>query len=149
MCRPIHIIISSQMKQCFYLSFACYLSLHISSLSISTSGTMEDMRRNQLSELGCIVEATGRTDVFESLLWLRNSFHPWNEFRLRNEAKLYKRMLSFLSSFLSLSFSLSFIYSQQCHVSCHQLVCMCGKRVCYIHEKTRRESRNYCGGLTR
>jgi len=69
-------------------------------------------------KLDCIIEARAapaRRFVFESLLWLRNLAHPWNEFRLRNEAKLHKQVLSlYLSIYLSIA--LSFIYPLRQHV---------------------------------
>lgn len=127
--RSFYIIISQSTNKITFFSLSLSLSsfyLYISSLSVFHECRNGGYATKPTFGIRLHRRSYGphRRFVFESLLRLRNSSHPWNEFRLWNEAKLYRRMLSFLLSSL-LFLSLSFIYSEQCHASCHLLLYVC------------------------
>lgn len=136
-----HFIAKHKWNNAFPFLPSIYLSIPLLS-PLSMSGTMEDMRRNQLSELGCIVEATGRTGASFSNPCCGLEIHPIRETNLgcgMKQSSTSECFPSFPLFCLCLSFflSLSCIYSRQCHASCHLLLCVCVCMYTYMRSLTR------------
>lgn len=124
--------------------FSVSLSFSLPSISVSlaslfsTSTAMEDMRRNQLSELGCIVEATGRTGASFSNPCCGLEIHP------TRETNLGCGMKQSSTGKCSPSFSLPSPFPLSTRSNAMHLVTyFCMYALLHINEKTWRESRNY------
>lgn len=102
---------------------------------------MEDMRRNQLSELGCIVEATGRTGASFSNPCCGLEIHPIRETNLGCGMK--QSSTGECSPSFSLPFSFSLFPLSTRSNAMHLVTYFCMYVLLHIHEKTWRESRNY------